>query len=109
MVFIFGIAGSLGSADITMWDAYPTFLHRFFPDHFHTSWLAETCVWNLRLPRIMLGTIAGIGLAIAGSVMQGVLKNPIASPYTLGISAGAGFGASFAIIAGAGFIGGSSS
>ncbi|MEA1864460.1 MAG: iron ABC transporter permease [Euryarchaeota archaeon] len=106
LLFIFGIAGSLGSADITIWDAYSTFLHRFFPDHFHTSWLAETCVWNLRLPRIILGTIAGIGLAISGSVMQSVLKNPLASPYTLGISAGAGFGASLAIISGAGLIGG---
>ncbi|OFV68647.1 MAG: Bacterial transport system permease protein [Candidatus Syntrophoarchaeum caldarius] len=106
LILIFGISASLGSADITIWDAYAAFLHRFFPDHFHTSWLADTCVWNLRLPRIMLGIIAGTGLAIAGSVMQGVLKNPLASPYTLGISAGAGFGASLAIIAGAGFVGG---
>lgn len=106
LVLIFGISASLGSADITIWEAYAAFLHRFFPNHFHTTWLAETCVWDLRLPRIFLGIMAGIALAIAGTVMQGILRNPLASPYTLGISAGAGFGASLAIIAGAGFVGG---
>ena len=71
------------------------------------TWLADTCVWNLRLPRIILGILAGIGLGLAGAVMQGILRNPLASPYTLGISSGAGFGASLAILAGAGFFGGS--
>ena len=75
--------------------------------HIHEStWLADVCVWNLRLPRIFLGIIAGIGLGIAGAVMQGILRNPLASPYTLGISSGAGFGASLAILAGAGIVGG---
>ena len=75
--------------------------------HIHeSSWLADVCVWNLRLPRILLGILAGIGLGLAGAVMQGILRNPLASPYTLGISSGAGFGASLAILAGAGFVGG---
>jgi len=67
-----------------------------------SPWLADTCIWELRLPRTLLGIVAGIGLAIGGAVMQAVLRNPLASPYTLGISAGAGFGASLAILAGAG-------
>ena len=71
-----------------------------------SSWLADVCVWNLRLPRILLGIVAGIGLGLAGAVMQALLRNPLASPYTLGISSGAGFGASLAILAGAGFVGG---
>ena len=75
--------------------------------HIHEStWLADVCVWNLRLPRIFLGIIAGIGLGLAGAVMQAILRNPLASPYTLGISSGAGFGASLAILAGAGIVGG---
>lgn len=101
-----GIATSLGSADITMGEAYTALLHKFFPDYFHSNWLAQTCVWDLRLPRILMGVLAGTGLGISGGVIQGVLRNPLASPYTLGISSGAGFGASLAILAGAGLGGG---
>jgi hypothetical protein len=50
--------------------------------------------------------VAGIGLGVAGAVMQAILRNPLASPYTLVISSGAGFGASLAILAGAGIVGG---
>jgi iron complex transport system permease protein len=101
-----GIAISLGSADITMGEAYTAMFHRFFPGYFKSNWLAETCVWDLRLPRILMGILAGAGLGISGGVIQGVLRNPLASPYTLGISSGAGFGASLAILAGAGLGGG---
>ncbi len=103
---IAGAAATLGSADITFLETYSTILHKFFPDYFHTRWLAEVCVWNLRLPRIIMGILAGIGLAIAGTLMQGILRNPLASPFTLGISAGAGFGAAVAILLGAGIIAG---
>jgi len=56
--------------------------------------------------RILLSIVAGMGLAIAGAVMQGILKNPLASPFTLGISSAASFGAALAIVLGAGFVGG---
>ena len=101
-----GLAASLGSANVSMWDAYSAFLHRFLPNYFESSRLAEICVWKLRLPRILMGVAAGFGLGVAGCVMQGVLRNPLASPYTLGIASGAGFGASLGILAGAGFVGG---
>lgn len=106
LLIVIGVSASLGSADITIWDAYAAFLNRFFPESFKTSWLAETCVWDLRLPRIFLGIFTGANLAFSGAIMQGILRNPLASPYTLGISAGAGFGASLAIIVGAGIVGG---
>lgn len=54
-------------------------------------------VWQIRLPRAVAGVLAGAGLAVAGAVFQPVLQNPLADPYTLGISSGAAFGASTAI------------
>jgi iron complex transport system permease protein len=55
-------------------------------------------VWNIRMPRILSAMIAGIGLSVAGCVTQSILRNPLASPFTLGISQGAAFGAAVAII-----------
>jgi iron complex transport system permease protein len=55
-------------------------------------------IWNIRLVRILGALLAGAGLAVAGVVMQCILRNPLASPFTLGISSAAAFGASFAII-----------
>ncbi|CDG36233.1 putative ABC transporter permease protein MJ0087 [Acetivibrio thermocellus BC1] len=55
-------------------------------------------VWNIRLPRILAAVVAGLGLSMAGCVMQSILKNPLASPFTLGISQGATFGAALAIV-----------
>jgi iron complex transport system permease protein len=55
-------------------------------------------IWNIRLPRVLSGVIAGAGLAIAGAVMQTNLRNPLASPSTLGISNAAAFGANLAIV-----------
>ena len=58
----------------------------------------NTVVRSLRLPRICTALLGGAGLGAAGCVLQSVLRNPLASASTLGISQGAGFGAAFAII-----------
>ena len=71
-----------------------------------STWLADVCVWNLILPRIFLAILAGIALGLAGGIMQWALKNPLASPYTLGISHTAVFGTYVAIIIGGASIGG---
>lgn len=60
-------------------------------------------IWNLRLPRIVMAIVAGWGLALAGTVFQAILRNPLASPYTLGIASSAGFGAVTAIVFSTGF------
>jgi len=56
-------------------------------------------VWELRLPRAVLGALVGATLAVAGSAYQGVFRNPLADPYLLGVAAGAGLGATIAIVA----------
>ena len=72
-----------------------------------STWLVDVCVWNLRIPRIFLGILAGISLGTAGAIMQWALKNPLASPYTLGISHVVAFGTSIAILfGGASIVGG---
>ena len=55
-------------------------------------------VWKLRMPRILTALLGGLGLALAGCAFQSVLRNPLASDSTLGISHGAAFGATVAII-----------
>jgi iron complex transport system permease protein len=55
---------------------------------------------DLRLPRTLMAVIGGAGLAVAGVAMQGITRNPLVSPYTLGISPAAAFGASIAILLG---------
>ena len=61
-------------------------------------------VWKIRMPRVIVSSISGAVLAASGVIFQAVLKNPLAEPYTLGISSGAAFGASCAILAGMSWI-----
>lgn len=65
----------------------------------------ESIVWNLRLPRVLLAWLVGAALAVSGAVMQSLLRNPLASSFTLGVSAGASLGAAFFMMAPALFAG----
>ena len=69
-------------------DTYPAAINQAFP----------FVVLDVRLPRILTAVLVGGGLAVAGCVFQAILLNPLADPYTLGISSGAAFGASLALI-----------
>lgn len=57
-------------------------------------------VFDVRLPRVLLGAIAGAGLSIVGVALQSLLRNPLAEPYVLGVSGGSAFGATLAILFG---------
>ncbi|MFC6837066.1 FecCD family ABC transporter permease [Halomarina ordinaria] len=57
-----------------------------------------TVVWTLRLPRVLVGVLVGLGLAVSGAIFQAVTRNELASPYILGVSAGAGLGALVALV-----------
>lgn len=62
-------------------------------------------VVEVRLPRILTAAVVGAGLSLAGVIFQGILLNPLADPYTLGVSAGAAFGASIALLLDVTFLG----
>jgi len=100
------VSTSLGSADLGVSSVASAIAARIFPFlNLEVSSKVDVIVWDIRLPRIVLGIVAGAGLAISGAAMQGIMRNPLVSPFTVGISSAAGFGASVAIIFGAGVVG----
>ncbi len=96
-IFLFSIM--TGSAGISAKDVVLTLLQGPGPsDTGGADPVIHSIIWSLRLPRVLMSLLCGAGLGIAGAAMQGILRNPLASPYTLGISSAAGFGASLAIV-----------
>lgn len=67
--------------------------------------LDRTVIVEFRLPRVLLAMVAGGGLALVGGAFQGLLRNPLAEPYVLGVSGGAALGATLAIALGLGSLG----
>ncbi|MCW4011023.1 MAG: iron ABC transporter permease [Candidatus Bathyarchaeota archaeon] len=109
VVLLFVVAGislALGSASLSFFEAYSAVFGKFFPNWFSVTPLADTVVWHLRLPRMLLAILVGATLAMSGSTTQALLRNPLATPYTLGVSASAGLGAAIGIIFGSGLTGG---
>ncbi|ACA59728.1 transport system permease protein [Candidatus Desulforudis audaxviator MP104C] len=100
------VATAVGAAGISVADVWRVVLAHLGIKVTPASDLAQTVVWEIRLPRILLAVIAGMALGGAGAVMQGVLRNPLVSPYTMGLSSGAAFGAALAIVLGTGLVGG---
>src|SRR5580698_10675892 len=68
--------------------------------HSNTSAIDWDVIWQIRLPRVVLGGMVGAMLAGGGAAFQGVFRNPLADPYLLGVAAGAGLGATAVIVAG---------
>ncbi|MFP5415486.1 MAG: FecCD family ABC transporter permease [Actinomycetes bacterium] len=60
----------------------------------------QAILWQIRLPRVVLGAVVGAALAVSGAAYQGVFRNPLADPYLLGVSSGAGLGATIALVQG---------
>lgn len=90
----------VGPTDISSWGTIVESVDRLTPFSFDSG-LTDTqksIVWNLRLPRVVLGLLVGASLATAGATYQGVFRNPLADPYLLGIAAGGGLGATVAFI-----------
>lgn len=90
-VFLAVFAINAGSTDLNLYQVLITILGQ-------GSSISNVVIWNIRLPRVLAAIIAGAGLSVAGCVMQNNLRNPLASPSTLGIANAAAFGANMAII-----------
>ncbi|MDD2835225.1 MAG: iron chelate uptake ABC transporter family permease subunit [Methanothrix sp.] len=97
VILLASLAVTFGSANLRVTDVYVAILAKFLPTYFQTTHFAYTIIWGLRLERIIMGIVAGMGLSVAGAAMQGILRNPLASEFTLGISSAASFGAALAI------------
>ena len=91
---------SLGSTGIPFGDTLKALLERAFSLSLDTEIRIITIVWNLRFPRVVLAFIVGGALAMSGVVFQSVLRNPLASPYILGVSSGASLGAGLVMLTG---------
>ena len=92
LVAVVLIATSIGSANLSISEVLDQIINQ------------SGIAWSIRFPRVLVAVVAGAMLAVTGTVMQCVLKNPLSEPYTLGLSQAAAFGAAFSIM----FLGGGS-
>ena len=107
-VFSFGLSVTIGNRELSVVEVYEiTFKHIMGTTYemYTQEWYDDVIVWDVRVPRALFAIVAGAGLAIAGSTMQSVMKNPLADPYTVGISSGACFGVAVAEVLGIAIVG----
>ena len=99
-----GVAISFGAVSIQLSQTWSILLHRFLGLTPSPGWSLRdsSIILDLRLPRVISGALVGAALSVAGSVLQALLRNPLADPYVLGISGGAAVGAVLAILFGLG-------
>jgi iron complex transport system permease protein len=103
LILMIGTTSTIGSASISPIDVYRVVVSKIpvvggLIDIDSITSSQHSIIWSVRLPRVLLGVIVGAGLSISGASFQGLLKNPMADPYILGISSGAALGAAIAII-----------
>ena len=100
LIILVGYSVTLGTSDLSPGDAYRALINSLFPGSFDLPERTTRIVMNIRAPRVLMAVFAGAALALGGCITQSILKNPLATPYTLGVSSGAGFGAALAILFG---------
>lgn len=104
-LILFFVSLGVGTRSLSFSEVYG-----YFVDHLtgatydrsteYQAWFDDNIVWNYRVPRALFALISGAGLAVAGATMQSIMKNPLADPYTTGISSGALLGVALAIVLG---------
>jgi iron complex transport system permease protein len=91
---------ALGTVPVAPADTIAILSRHLFGLDLARTWTpsTDTIVWDLRLPRVLTAMIVGVGLAVAGTTFQGLLRNPLADPYVLGTASGAALGAAIAVL-----------
>jgi iron complex transport system permease protein len=109
VVIVTLLSASLGQYGVSFADVAASIAHRLsgplhlghpVRDHF-----AESALWQVRMPRVVMSLLVGAVLGTAGALMQGVFGNPLAEPGVVGVSSGAAVGAAAVIAGGVGFLG----
>jgi iron complex transport system permease protein len=106
--FVTALSLSIGPANIPLTRILEIFAGKFqmvfgFPQIFNIDKASEAIIFQVRLPRVLLASLVGGSLAVAGVIFQGIFKNPMADPYVIGVSSGAAVGASLVIVLGIGY------
>ncbi len=91
------ISASFGAVAIPLRVTAAVLWSRLVPQTMSLPETADAIIWGVRLPRVLLGMMVGGALAVSGTIFQGLLRNPMADPYVLGISSGASLGAALAM------------
>jgi iron complex transport system permease protein len=95
-------ASTFGPASVGVGEVAASIGPRLGLWHSDVSPLDQAIVWELRMPRIMMAAVCGAGLGVCGAVLQSLLRNPLADPFLLGISAGASTGVVALVVLGLG-------
>jgi iron complex transport system permease protein len=102
LIILFFISFLIGRYPIPPYDVLVALASKIYPINVNTSPALNTVIFEIRLPRILAAMLVGAALSVAGAAFQGLFRNPLVSPDKLGVTAGAGFGASLAILISAG-------
>jgi len=103
LVFVVSLAVSIGEISIPIETTVKAVSNRLFGTTFELSRIHQGIVWDYRLSRALVAASSGAALALCGVILQALLRNPLAEPYVLGISAGASTGAVAVMILGFGY------
>lgn len=96
------VAVTIGPADISVPDVWSAVAAHLGWGEAELTPIRDGIVWNLRMPRTLLAAVCGAGLAVCGTVLQSLLRNPLADPFVLGVSSGASTGAVSVVVLGVG-------
>lgn len=100
VIVLFFVSICVGTLELSVSEVFDLLINHIKGEIDPAEKYSDNVVWNLRVPRALFAIIAGVSLSISGAVMQSVMKNPLADPYTTGVSSGAMFGVAVAMILG---------